>query len=141
MPSFLSSTQSIQSYDRTLHMLNSSLMLVSISEDGEYDNNHHDDFPTMIRCHNTNLRRDSLGNQSCKTGLDELANAYTSSSSSSSSSSLLNMMNRDISSSPTRSTTSFNSSNNNNLQYQNQHCVLSHQSDVVMNGYGFYINE
>jgi hypothetical protein len=47
-------------------------MLVSISEDGEY--NH--DSPTMVR-QNANLRRDSFGNQSCKTGLDELANAHS----------------------------------------------------------------
>ena len=52
-------------------------MLVSISEDGEY--NH--DSPTMVR-HNADLRRDSFGNQSCKTGLDELANAHSKNNSS-----------------------------------------------------------
>ena len=68
MPSF-PPTQSTQSYDGTLHLLNSSLTLVSISEDCEYN-------PTIVR-QNGNLRRGSFGNKSCKTGLDEIANSYS----------------------------------------------------------------
>jgi hypothetical protein len=68
MPSFTSS-QSIHAYDRTIQMINSSFTLVSISEEDEYKI----DSPMMER-NNANLRRDSFGNQSFKTGLSQLAN-------------------------------------------------------------------
>ena len=87
-------------------------MLVSISEDGEYH-----DSPTITR-QNTNLRRDSFGNQSFKTGLDELANSYGT---------IGNNIINGLSSPRSTPLTS-------TIGYHHDHCVSS-------TGWGFYINE
>jgi hypothetical protein len=113
MPSF-TSTQSIHAYDRTLQMLNTSFTLVAISEEDEYKH----DSPMMMVRHNANLRRDSFGNQSCKTGLSQLANNYSKDSYSS------------LTSSPRLG-------HNDNFR----HCAATTSSNNDMAGWGFFIDE
>jgi hypothetical protein len=66
MPSYASPLH-YRVYDRTLHLLGSSMTLVSISEEDEFS----DDSTRVVR-HNARLSRHSFGNQSFKTGLAEL---------------------------------------------------------------------